>query len=387
MIYQRSKSSDVQFAPFTDAQGTTRANSFNLFEWTYDSHPDPSVRRGAWHSFSAGLKAYNHTWAGHAGHRGEQERGAGAPAQLPEHRGLPAADAQGDAGVLQQHPADHPGRGGAAHAALRPAAPARAGPGASCCTATSRRRSMPTTSRRSTTTTRCALILDSLACMGPEYVQFVRNGLEQRWVDRADNIGKSSGAFCATPYGVHPYILITWADTMRNVFVLTHELGHGAHFGLAMKHQRFVEHAPGDALRGGAVDHARDAAGAAHPGPQRRRAHAPLGDHAGARHLPPQLRHPPARGRAAAPRVRPGRGRAGRDGAAAEPVQGRHPGRLLGRRGRNRRRRAHDLDAPAALLHGPVPVHLLGRPGGRRPRWPAGWPRKATPRCSAGCRC
>jgi oligoendopeptidase F len=90
----------------------------------------------------------------------------------------------------------------------------------------------------------CTLILDSLACMGPEYVQFVRTVLEKRWVDRADNIGKSSGAFCATPYGVHPYILMTWADTMRNVFVLTHELGHGAHFSLAMKHQRFVNTRP-----------------------------------------------------------------------------------------------------------------------------------------------
>jgi oligoendopeptidase F len=90
----------------------------------------------------------------------------------------------------------------------------------------------------------CALILDSLACMGPDYVQLVRNVLQQRWIDRADNIGKSSGAFCATPYGVHPYILMTWADSMRNLFVLAHELGHGAHFSLAMKHQRFVNTHP-----------------------------------------------------------------------------------------------------------------------------------------------
>jgi oligoendopeptidase F len=80
--------------------------------------------------------------------------------------------------------------------------------------------------------------------MGPEYVQFLRNGLAQRWVDRGDNIGKSSGAFCATPYGVHPFVLTTWADTMRNTFVLTHELGHGAHFSLAMKHQRFANTRP-----------------------------------------------------------------------------------------------------------------------------------------------
>ncbi len=82
--------------------------------------------------------------------------------------------------------------------------------------------------------------------MGPEYCDFARKTMQQRWVDRSDNIGKSSGAFCASPYGVHPYILITWSDTMRNVFTLAHELGHGGHFGLAMKHQRYVNTRPGN---------------------------------------------------------------------------------------------------------------------------------------------
>ena len=90
----------------------------------------------------------------------------------------------------------------------------------------------------------CQMILDALAVMGPEYCHFVRRALSERWVDRANNIGKSSGAFCASPYGVHPYILITWADTMRNVFTLAHELGHGGHFSLAMQHQRFVNMRP-----------------------------------------------------------------------------------------------------------------------------------------------
>jgi len=81
--------------------------------------------------------------------------------------------------------------------------------------------------------------------MGPTYCDFARKAVGQRWVDRADNIGKSSGAFCASPYGLHPYILITWSDTMRNVFTLAHELGHGGHFGLAMQHQRFVNTHPG----------------------------------------------------------------------------------------------------------------------------------------------
>lgn len=63
MVYGRSKSGDIQFAPFTDAQGVAHPNSFNLYEGTYEGHADVSVRRGAWASFSAGLKAYNNTYA------------------------------------------------------------------------------------------------------------------------------------------------------------------------------------------------------------------------------------------------------------------------------------------------------------------------------------
>ena len=244
MIYHRSKAGDLQFAPFTDAQGATRDNSVNLFEWTYDAHRDPSVRRGAWQSFSAGLKAYNHTWS--ATFATEVSKNVvlarlrnypSTEAYLLQAHKVPLAFYNNILQTIQAEVAPHMRR----YAKLRQRvlgldkllycdikAPLDADyePKIGFDAA-------------------CTLILDSLACMGPEYVQFVRTVLEQRWVDRADNIGKSSGAFCATPYGVHPYILMTWADTMRNVFVLTHELGHGAHFGLAMKHQRFVNTRPG----------------------------------------------------------------------------------------------------------------------------------------------
>ena len=63
MVYGRSKSNDIQFAPFTDAAGTTYANSINGFESNFETHSDTSVRRNAWQSFSVGLKAYNHTYA------------------------------------------------------------------------------------------------------------------------------------------------------------------------------------------------------------------------------------------------------------------------------------------------------------------------------------
>lgn len=98
----------------------------------------------------------------------------------------------------------------------------------------------------------CQTILESMAVMGAEYVQFARTALTGRWVDRADNVGKCSGAFCSAPYGVPPYILPTWAGTTRNVFTLAHELahelghelGHAARFGLAMQHQRYVNMRP-----------------------------------------------------------------------------------------------------------------------------------------------
>jgi oligoendopeptidase F len=63
MVYSRSKSGDMQFAPFTDAAGTVYANSVNGFESNFETHADTSVRRNAWASFSAGLKAYNQTYA------------------------------------------------------------------------------------------------------------------------------------------------------------------------------------------------------------------------------------------------------------------------------------------------------------------------------------
>ena len=243
MIYHRSKASDLQFAPFADAQGTVRANSVNLYEWTYESHPDVSVRRGAWQSFSAGLEAYNHTYAATLATEinknvvlARLRHYPSTEAYLLQAHKVPLAFYGNILQTLQAEVAPHMRR----YARLRKRvlgleqllycdikAPLDAD-------------YEPKISFDDART----LILDSLACMGPEYVQFVRRAFEERWIDRADNIGKSSGAFCASPYGVHPFILMTWADTMRNVFVLTHELGHGAHFGLAMKHQRYVNTRP-----------------------------------------------------------------------------------------------------------------------------------------------
>ncbi len=69
-----------------------------------------------------------------------------------------------------------------------------------------------------------------LSVMGEDYQEMVRTAYRERWVDFAQNQGKSTGGFCASPYGSHSFILLTWHDRMSDVFTLAHELGHAGHF-------------------------------------------------------------------------------------------------------------------------------------------------------------
>ena len=243
MIYQRSKSSDIEFAPFVDAQGAQHPNSFSLYETSYESHPDASVRRGAWQSFSAGLKAYNNTYA--ATIATEVKKNV-AIARLRGYRST-------EDYLLQPHQVPH-----ALYTNVRQIIRSELAPHMQRY-ARLRRRVLgldqllhcdikapldadfePHIPYEQA----CDTLLASLEPMGDEYVDFVRAALTRRWVDRADNVGKSTGAFCSSPHGVHPYILVTWAGTARSMFTLAHELGHAAHFGLAMQHQRYVNLRP-----------------------------------------------------------------------------------------------------------------------------------------------
>ncbi len=69
-----------------------------------------------------------------------------------------------------------------------------------------------------------------LSILGEDYVQMVRTAYDERWVDFAQNKGKSTGGFCASPYGKNSFILMTWNNRMSDVFTLAHELGHAGHF-------------------------------------------------------------------------------------------------------------------------------------------------------------
>ncbi|WP_416143896.1 oligoendopeptidase F [Planococcus koreensis] len=87
-------------------------------------------------------------------------------------------------------------------------------------------------------------INEALAVMGPDYLEMVERSYAERWIDFAQNKGKSTGAFCSSPYGSHPYILISWTGRMNEVFVLAHELGHAGHFHNANREQNIFNARP-----------------------------------------------------------------------------------------------------------------------------------------------
>lgn len=73
-------------------------------------------------------------------------------------------------------------------------------------------------------------IENGLAVLGDDYVEMIREAYRDRWVDFAQNQGKSTGGFCASPYGKNSFILLSWNNRMSDVFTLAHELGHAGHF-------------------------------------------------------------------------------------------------------------------------------------------------------------
>lgn len=73
------------------------------------------------------------------------------------------------------------------------------------------------------------IVLKALAPLGEAYVNTVREGFANRWIDVYENEGKRSGAYSAGAYGVHPYVLLNHNDTLDNMFTLAHEMGHSMH--------------------------------------------------------------------------------------------------------------------------------------------------------------
>ncbi|PKR86768.1 oligoendopeptidase F [Heyndrickxia camelliae] len=83
------------------------------------------------------------------------------------------------------------------------------------------------------------IVLKGLAPLGEDYLNVLREGFENRWVDVVENKGKRSGAYSSGTYGTNPYILMNWQDNVNNLFTLAHEFGHSVHSYYTRKTQPY----------------------------------------------------------------------------------------------------------------------------------------------------
>lgn len=72
-------------------------------------------------------------------------------------------------------------------------------------------------------------VVKGLAPLGKEYQKLLKRGHDERWIDVYETDGKRKGAYSAACYGVHPYVLLNYQQTINEVFTIAHEMGHSLH--------------------------------------------------------------------------------------------------------------------------------------------------------------
>ncbi|EHJ06918.1 oligoendopeptidase F, partial [Staphylococcus simiae CCM 7213 = CCUG 51256] len=80
-------------------------------------------------------------------------------------------------------------------------------------------------------------MLKALEPMGEEYLEVVKEGLDNRWVDVYENKGKRSGGYSSGAHLTNPFILLNWSNTISDLYTLVHEFGHSAHSYFSRKFQ------------------------------------------------------------------------------------------------------------------------------------------------------
>ncbi|SDO22856.1 oligoendopeptidase F [Alkalicoccus daliensis] len=242
MIYERSKTSDMRFPSFTTSDGKTHPLTFNTFD-KYEGDTSAEVRREAYKTFTETLRSYQSTYAATYATEVRKQviesrlRGYGSVTEMLLLEQQVSEDMyHRQLDTIQEELAPHMRR----FAALKQRVL-----GLEQMTYADLKAPLdPDFDPEMTYEEAGELVLESLQVMGPEYMDFMKKALDERWVDRANNHGKRSGAFCSSPYGVHPYILLTWNNSMRDAFTLAHELGHAGHFSLAGRYQRISNTRP-----------------------------------------------------------------------------------------------------------------------------------------------
>ncbi|WP_461214947.1 oligoendopeptidase F [Lacticaseibacillus sp. GG6-2] len=241
-IRSQTVGADMDFGTFTVA-GREYPLSFTLYEERYQKHPDPEVRRAAYLKFCQVLAQFQNTMA------------AGYYAQVTKEKTL--ATLRGYDSVIdyllaeQEVPKKLFDR--QIDVLMNDLAPVMRRyikhlqdvRGLDRITYTDLQADLdpdyaPTVTRQAAPD----LIKAALAPLGADYQARIAAAFPERWIDFAANVGKESGAFATAPYGKHPYVLMTWQDSLPALYTLIHELGHCGQMTLADEHHSILGHEP-----------------------------------------------------------------------------------------------------------------------------------------------
>lgn len=80
-------------------------------------------------------------------------------------------------------------------------------------------------------------VLKALAVLGDDYVELLKLGFDNRWIDVYENEGKRGGAYSTGGSRPHPYVLLNHKDNLDSMYTIAHEMGHALHSYHSTKHQ------------------------------------------------------------------------------------------------------------------------------------------------------
>ena len=238
-LYGTTKSLDINFESF-DYEGVTYPLDYATFENEYEDHPSPEFRRKSFRAFSDALRQYQHTTAATYNMQVQQEK--------------IEADLRGYDSVidylLQDQEVTKDMFDRQIDVIMSDLAPVMQ----KYVKIIQRVHNLdkmrfedlkisidPNFEPEISIEESKNYIYGALNVLGDDYVKMLESAYDYRWIDFAQNKGKDTGAYCASPYITHSYVFISWTGKMAETFVLAHELGHAGHFTLAQKHQNLLE--------------------------------------------------------------------------------------------------------------------------------------------------
>ncbi|MBE5891084.1 MAG: oligoendopeptidase F [Lachnospiraceae bacterium] len=238
-LYEQTKLADMKFPDF-EVGGKSYPLGYSLFEDNYEYEKDTKVRRAAFAAFSSKLKDYMYTTAGEYQACVKKEKHLADLRKyesvfdyllFPQKVTREMYDRQID--LIMEKLAPHMRR----YAKLLK----RTNHLDRMTYADLKIALDPEYDPHVTIEQSKEYILDGLSVLGEEYGEMLKEAYANRWVDFAQNEGKSTGGFCASPYQKGSFILLSWNERMSDVFTLAHELGHAGHFRLCHNAQSYLD--------------------------------------------------------------------------------------------------------------------------------------------------